>query len=55
MTIENIIIVGGGYAGVKTAQTLEKKLADNNNYRIILIDKVNYYECRSTKIIIISY
>ncbi|KAI7849610.1 hypothetical protein BDC45DRAFT_520009 [Circinella umbellata] len=43
MTIENIIIVGGGYAGVKTAQTLEKKLADNNNYRIILIDKKSYF------------
>ena len=40
MTIENIIVVGGGYAGVSTAQALEKKLTGDNNYRIILIDKV---------------
>lgn len=38
--MQNIIILGGGYAGVGVARALEKRIANNNNYRIILIEKV---------------
>ena len=40
---ENIVVVGGGYAGVRLAQAFEKKFSsgNNNKFRIILVDKVN--------------
>lgn len=38
---KNIIIVGGGYGGIGSARTLEKRIANNDNYRIILIEKVH--------------
>lgn len=39
---KNIVIVGGGFAGVETANVLEKELTRSNDsqYRIILIEKV---------------
>ena len=47
---ENIVVVGGGYAGVRLAQTFEKKFSSgncNNKFRIILVDKVNGQNTRS--------
>lgn len=40
--IKNIVILGGGFAGVGVARGLEKELADarDDQYRIILIEKV---------------
>ena len=40
---KNIVIVGGGYAGVMIANSLEKALtkAKDQEYRIILVEKVN--------------
>ncbi|KAI7855719.1 hypothetical protein BDC45DRAFT_87655 [Circinella umbellata] len=42
---ENIVVVGGGYAGVRLAQTFEKKFSfeSNNKFRIILVDKKSYF------------
>ncbi|KAI9498453.1 hypothetical protein BDB00DRAFT_800365 [Zychaea mexicana] len=42
-TTENIVIVGGGYAGVSAAQELEKQLAGNSKYRVVLIDKKSFF------------
>lgn len=39
---KNIIIVGGGYGGIGSARALEKRITNNGNYRIILIEKVHY-------------
>ncbi|CDH59491.1 amid-like nadh [Lichtheimia corymbifera JMRC:FSU:9682] len=41
--MQNIIILGGGYAGVGVARALEKRIANNNNYRIILIEKREFF------------
>jgi NADH dehydrogenase FAD-containing subunit len=43
---KNIVIVGGGFAGVETANVLEKELTRSNDsqYRIILIEKVRYHK-----------
>lgn len=40
--IKNIVILGGGFAGVGVARGLEKELADARDaqYRIILVEKV---------------
>ncbi|KAG1146352.1 hypothetical protein G6F36_015042 [Rhizopus arrhizus] len=42
---KNIVIVGGGFAGVETANVLEKELARSNDsqYRIILIEKKTHF------------
>ncbi|CDS10297.1 hypothetical protein LRAMOSA02973 [Lichtheimia ramosa] len=40
---KNIIIVGGGYGGIGSARTLEKRIANNDNYRIILIEKREFF------------
>ena len=37
-----VLIVGGGYAGVSAAQALEKELANHPNVRICLISQTNY-------------
>ncbi|KAI9499491.1 hypothetical protein BDB00DRAFT_782998 [Zychaea mexicana] len=39
----NIVIVGGGYAGVRLAQALEKRFSGNDEYRVLLIDKKSYF------------
>lgn len=36
--IKNIVVVGGGYAGVAAAQGLEKEAG--SQYRILLVEKV---------------
>lgn len=40
----NIVIVGGGFAGTQLAKALEKHLTKSNDtkHRIILIEKVSY-------------
>lgn len=42
MTVKNIVIVGGGFAGTQVANALEKALVKSNDkdHRIILIEKV---------------
>lgn len=42
MTVKNIVIVGGGFAGVGLANALEKALTKSNDkdHRIILVEKV---------------
>ncbi|KAG1039564.1 hypothetical protein G6F43_012470 [Rhizopus delemar] len=42
---KNIVIVGGGFAGVETANVLEKELTRSNDsqYRIILIEKKTHF------------
>jgi NADH dehydrogenase FAD-containing subunit len=44
----NIVIVGGGYAGTQIAKALEKQLAKSNDtkHRIILVEKVNIKKTR---------
>jgi hypothetical protein len=44
---KNIVIVGGGFAGIGVANALEKALAKSNDqeHRIILIEKVFYIAC----------
>ncbi|MEM7029004.1 MAG: NAD(P)/FAD-dependent oxidoreductase [Chloroflexota bacterium] len=37
-----VIVVGGGYAGVSAAQALEKELAHHPNVRICLVSQTNY-------------
>lgn len=41
---KNIVIVGGGFAGIGVANALEKALAKSNDqeHRIILVEKVCY-------------
>ncbi|KAI8147107.1 hypothetical protein BJV82DRAFT_508834 [Fennellomyces sp. T-0311] len=43
MTTENIVIIGGGYAGLGTARELEKRFSGNSKYRIIMIDKKSFF------------
>lgn len=38
--VKNIVIVGGGYAGVMLATKLERSIAKCQDYRIIMIEKV---------------
>lgn len=47
---KNIVIVGGGFAGVETANVLEKELTRSNDsqYRIILIEKVRLSQSKHT-------
>lgn len=42
MTVKNIVIVGGGFAGISLASALEKALTKSNDkdHRIILVEKV---------------
>ena len=50
---ENIVVVGGGYAGVRLAQTFEKKFSSgncNNKFRIILVDKVNIRDQKKSQL-----
>ncbi|KAI8145634.1 hypothetical protein BJV82DRAFT_20609 [Fennellomyces sp. T-0311] len=42
MSTENIVVVGGGYAGVLAAQNLEKRFS-GTQYRVILIDKKSFF------------
>src|SRR5258708_17537743 len=39
---KNIVILGGGFAGVRAALDLNNYLHDNNDYEIILIDRRDY-------------
>jgi NADH dehydrogenase FAD-containing subunit len=43
MATKNIVIVGGGFAGIQLANALEKALVKSNDqeHRIILVEKVN--------------
>jgi NADH dehydrogenase FAD-containing subunit len=51
MTVKNIVIVGGGFAGVAIVNALEKALAKSNDkdYRIILVEKVIVKKVRLVK------
>src|ERR1051325_3244341 len=40
---KRIVILGGGFAGVYTAQYLEKAMGSRNDYEITLINKENYF------------
>jgi len=42
---KNIVILGGGFGGVRTALSLSKKLKGikDNNYRIVVVDKKEYH------------
>jgi len=42
-TRKRIVILGGGFAGVYTAQHLEKALGRRDDFEIILINKENYF------------
>lgn len=44
-TTNNIVIIGGGFAGISIANALEKALAKTKDtkHRIILIEKVRTY------------
>ena len=39
---KNIVILGGGYAGVRAALDLNNYLHDSSEYEIILIDRQDY-------------
>lgn len=39
---QRVVILGGGYAGVNVAQTLEKQLEDDPSVRIWLVSQTNY-------------
>ncbi|MTI81621.1 MAG: NAD(P)/FAD-dependent oxidoreductase [Firmicutes bacterium] len=43
MAEENIVILGAGYGGIKTAQTLNKLIDKHSDYKIILVDKNGYH------------
>ena len=38
-----IVILGGGFAGVYTALALEKALGSRNDFDIVLVNKENYF------------
>ena len=40
---KRIVILGGGFAGVYTAQSLEKALGRRDDFQITIINKVNYF------------
>src|ERR1044071_4557413 len=40
---KRIVILGGGFAGIYTAQYLEKAMGSRNDYEITLINKENYF------------
>src|SRR5262245_39854088 len=40
---KRIVILGGGFAGVYTAQYLEKELGRGDDFEIVLINKENYF------------
>ena len=40
---KRIVILGGGFAGVYTAQYLEKELGRSDDFEIVLINKENYF------------
>ncbi|MEO8065446.1 MAG: FAD-dependent oxidoreductase [Candidatus Doudnabacteria bacterium] len=44
---KNIVIAGGGFAGVRAALDLDNYLHDNRDYEIILIDRKNYQTYQS--------
>ncbi len=39
---KNIVILGGGFAGIRAALDLHNYLHDNNSYEIILVDRKDY-------------
>ncbi|KAI7883018.1 FAD/NAD(P)-binding domain-containing protein [Lichtheimia hyalospora FSU 10163] len=41
--VKNIVIVGGGYAGVMLGTKLERSLSKHHDYRIIMIEKKTYF------------
>ncbi|CAO3610137.1 unnamed protein product [Mucor hiemalis] len=45
MTVKNIVLVGGGFAGIGTANALEKALLKSNDqdHRIILVEKKSHF------------
>ena len=42
-TRQRIVILGGGFAGVYTALSLEKALGRREDFEIVLINKENYF------------
>ena len=43
MNKKNIIILGGGFAGIYTAMHLERLLSNQKEYELILVNKENYF------------
>src|SRR5919109_1455229 len=42
-TRKRVVILGGGFAGVYTAQQLEKALGGRDDFEIVLVNKENYF------------
>ena len=40
---KRVVILGGGFGGVYTAQYLEKALGTRGDFEIVLINKENYF------------
>lgn len=40
--METIVILGGGYSGVKTAKNILERTKNNNNIKVILIDRKDF-------------
>lgn len=40
--VKNIVIIGGGYAGVMLVTKLERSISKHQDYRIIMIEKVQH-------------
>ncbi|MEX1061830.1 MAG: FAD-dependent oxidoreductase [Patescibacteria group bacterium] len=43
MAVKNIVVLGGGFGGLRTALNLEKKLGRNPDYQITLIDQNTFH------------
>ena len=41
--MKNIVVLGAGFAGLRTAIKLEKKLKNHDGYRVVLVDKNSYH------------
>ncbi|KAJ8656253.1 hypothetical protein O0I10_008047 [Lichtheimia ornata] len=41
--VKNIVIIGGGYAGVMLVTKLERSISKHQDYRIIMIEKKTYF------------
>src|SRR5437868_15531882 len=43
MSTRRIVILGGGFAGVKTARTLERQLRTHPDVEIVLVSRSNFF------------